>query len=78
MPKMDTQQILRDVKANLAKLDHCPGPHVFQPFVIPHRTFPRYRCAICGGEVEGTNKLWYEKGLAHARQVKPHGGAPPY
>lgn len=70
LTKADHQRIWEEVKANHAKLDGCPGPHDFQPCEsIRGTAVPRrYRCAICGGEVDTINRRWYQRGLDHARK----------
>jgi hypothetical protein len=64
----EAQRILADVRANLKRLDSCEGPHRFDP--IPEdvgKVFGiRYRCTLCGGEVDNHAKHWYERGLKHA------------
>lgn len=65
--------IWEEVKANAAKLEACPGPHAFER--IEGRPTPRYACRLCSGEVTGTDKAWYERGLAHARSAAT-GSAP--
>lgn len=69
IPKPEMVSIAEHVKANLAALDACPGPHEFAIDATPDRTIgKRWRCAKCGGEVDFGAKLWYEKGLAHGAQ----------
>lgn len=62
------------VVENLKRLDACPGPHDFEFIrhrgadgVGPKRT--RWRCTVCGGEVPGTARHWYVRGLTDARRV---------
>lgn len=68
-------EILVRVKDNIAKLDSCSGPHNFNICLdrrtrepvenpTPQQMFgARWRCSKCGGDVETTNKKWYERGL---------------
>lgn len=59
------KEILAQVRANMAKLDGCSGPHDFQP-ITEQKFFCRYRCTKCQGEVDSHAKIWYAKGLKHA------------
>lgn len=62
----ETRAIWEKVKANLATLKACTGPHDFQ--ALPgEKLFPRYRCSKCGGEADGHAVHWYAAGLAHGR-----------
>lgn len=69
MNRADVDEIFREVKANHAKLNACPGPH---EFTIEYRKIgPMVRdweCAKCHGHVENLYKMWYERGLAHGRK----------
>lgn len=66
IPRQEMVSIAEHVKANLAALDACPGPHEFTVDTTPDRTIgKRWRCAKCGGEVDCGVKMWYERGLAH-------------
>jgi hypothetical protein len=62
--------VTAEAKANLERLTSCPGPHRF--FTVErtqHRAIRRrYRCARCGGVVDGVQRYWYELGLEHARR----------
>lgn len=58
-------EIWEQVKANHAKLYHCPY-HEFEP-VLPLATKPNYRCKHCGGEVDATRYHWHEQG----RRARP-------
>lgn len=66
--KRDTiAQIHKDVKANMAKLDSCAGPHHFVE--LPGSTFldRKYECSKCGGTVRAPDYRWYMRGLSHGR-----------
>lgn len=70
--KIDTDEIIREVKANMARLEGCAGPHRF----VPHERYPsgmvrKYRCELCQGTIDGINKIWYERGLKHAQNATP-------
>lgn len=55
------------VQENLRKLDACEGPHdLFDQ--SPKKKFAKvWQCTKCGGNISGTNAIWYKKGLAHGR-----------
>lgn len=71
----NARAVFEEVKANLARLDGCPGPHRFAPVERADGVTPRggltneYRCATCQGTVSGHVRHWYERGLAHGRQA---------
>lgn len=60
--------ILDEVKANLAKLEACPGPHDFIAMEPEKVLTGRHRCSICGGEISLQARNWYARGLAHGRK----------
>jgi hypothetical protein len=65
MKPEDSQRIWDEVKANYAKLQACVGPHGFED-IDPGKTFgKRYRCRLCGGELDGAKVSWYQLGLEH-------------
>ena len=76
--RKQSKEILEEVKANIARLKTCPGPHDFsiginltgkEGGVSPRgNIYSRYQCSICKGEISTSNKLWYTKGLEHAHQ----------
>ena len=66
LPMSEMQKIWQEVKANAKTLDECGGPHDFQS-QDPGKPLAKYRCTKCGGVVDGTDKLWYERGLEHGR-----------
>lgn len=60
----DIKGLMAEVKTNFAKLDACPGPHDFE--AVDRKPLPnKYRCKVCGGEVDGHAAHWYRKGLEH-------------
>ena len=65
LPLSEMKSIWEQVKANAATLDACAGPHDFQR--LEERLLSKYRCTRCGGTVDGTDKLWYERGLKHGK-----------
>lgn len=58
---IDSKQIMAEVKANMAKLDGCVGPHDFVR--MEEKLFSKFRCTKCGGVVPGDSAGWYRKGL---------------
>lgn len=82
LPPTVQDEIFIQVKANMAKLDSCPGPHSFsiclnrrtkEPISnpTPQQLFgARWRCSKCGGDVDYHDKMWYSKGLMDG--VKHH------
>jgi hypothetical protein len=69
----DLDSIFQKVKANSKTLEECAGPHDFSICLDRRSELPvekpvfgcKWKCAKCGGIVEGTVKLWYDRGLAH-------------
>lgn len=65
---IDTKAILAEVRANMAKLEGCAGPHDFS---VPLRKIgsliAEWSCAKCGGHIPNIEKIWYERGLAHGQ-----------
>lgn len=58
-------EIFRRVKANQVLLDACPR-HRFED-VDPGKAFNKhFVCAACGGIVNVSAYLWYQRGLEHA------------
>jgi Zn finger protein HypA/HybF involved in hydrogenase expression len=75
-----TEEILADVKNNIAVLAKCLGPHNFSICLDRHTREPIdgaptqaqsfgawWRCSKCGGRVESLHKFWYEKGVHHGK-----------
>lgn len=62
------REIWDEVQENARRLDLCRG-HDFsvQLDADKARVRPRWQCRFCEGTVDGTAKLWYERGLAHGR-----------
>lgn len=81
IPARDTDEILKQVKENTAKLDGCSVPHDFSIALdrrthkpmenpTPQQTFGcRWQCAKCGGHVDAINRTWYNRGLKHGKVV---------
>lgn len=62
--------IIEDVKANLARLDGCAGPHRLALVPDPKREAQglsllgrKYFCSTCGGTMDAAAALWYARGL---------------
>ena len=68
-----TNKIMADIKANTDKLNSCTGHAFTIPFdrltkkeiSVPNLGC-RWRCSNCGGEVDATARIWYNKGVEHA------------
>ena len=74
LTNQDYQEIMKEVKANLTKLEECPGPHQFEGPLDKDLSFNKYRCKRCGGVIDGINQLWYQRGLKHGIQSAGGGG----
>ena len=70
--RAETDQILAGIRANTALLDGCGLPHDFQPIPQdrPNPFRQKLKCTKCGGEVDLTRGLWYNKGLEDAGKAK--------
>lgn len=67
LKKEDLNGILAEVKANIARLQSCEGPHDFKPTSgKPEATIgEKYECTKCKGRVDHIAYAWYKKGLDH-------------
>ena len=63
----EVKKIWEDVKKNQAKLRGCPGPHDFEDMNPNEAIRKKYRCRLCGGEIDGSKYYWYAMGLEHGR-----------
>lgn len=67
---MIDQQRLRDlaaeVKSNHAALEACPGHEFAKVECTRSIGGHRYRCARCGGLIDGVAHHWYERGRRDA------------
>jgi hypothetical protein len=61
------KSIWDSAKKNIQTLDNCAGPHDFEPIANPTNA-KKFRCKLCGGDVDADGNYWYEKGLAHGRE----------
>ncbi len=70
---IDFKEIIKEVKANQARLESCAGPHQF----VIHTTIPgtplgkTYRCERCQGTVDHHAHYWYQLGLKHSNNAIP-------
>lgn len=63
-PKIDSNAIMAEIRANTAQLDGCVKPHNFSVDASPDKPlFKKWQCSKCGGKVDAINKIWYERGL---------------
>lgn len=63
------KRLSEQVKKNRETLMNCKQ-HDFSIDLTPERVLgKRWKCAECGGEVEGSEKHWYELGLKHGKDV---------
>lgn len=63
-----SQELLAEVRSNLAKLNSCPVHH-FEPDGPKRVLLQRYRCTECGGTVDAHAFRWYSLGKAHGRHL---------
>lgn len=59
-----SQELLAEVRSNLAKLNSCPA-HDFHPDGPKRVLLQRYRCTQCHGTVDAHAFRWYSLGMAH-------------
>lgn len=65
MSKVDAKAIIASVQANTKALKECAGPHNFVQLFPNQPLRSRFRCSLCGGEVNVSAYLWYKNGLEH-------------
>lgn len=66
MNQEEARELWDRVVRNENALKTCKR-HAFVRDVTPDRTFSKkWQCSRCGGEVNSTQKWWYELGLEHA------------
>lgn len=69
LTREDSERIMAEVRANMARLAACSHPHAFRVIdATDARLWHRYRCAKCGGEADGVAVRWYENGLHHGQR----------
>lgn len=70
MTPAEAKALWDEVSAKGKALRACAGPHDFE-LLNPDKTVGRkYRCRLCGGEMDAVAKLHYEQGLAHGRRTR--------
>lgn len=63
---IDTKEILKEIRENMARLESCAGPHNFSIDATPKKPlFKKWTCSKCGGTIDAINRTWYERGLKH-------------
>lgn len=79
--RQEMDSIFQEVKANSKALDECRSPHDFSICIdrrtkeevsnpTPHQRFgAKWKCSKCGGTVDSTTRIWYEKGISHASKI---------
>lgn len=75
LTKKDMENILAEVKANIARLQGCDIPHDFKPTSgKPEATIgEKYECTKCKGRVDHVAYSWYVKGIEHASVLHVRG-----
>lgn len=63
MTRDEAHRLLAEVKENHARLDACVA-HRFSA-LEPGKLGSRYRCDVCGGEVDAHAAHWYRTGRLH-------------
>ncbi len=61
-------ELLRKIRENHETLDNCKG-HDFSIDLNPESRFStikKWKCSVCGGEVDFQAKYWYEEGVKKA------------
>jgi len=65
---------------NVRRLHSC-GLHAFKLIERTKGSSKRYKCAHCGGVVDATARMWYERGVQHGHDrysgTKTKGTKPP-
>jgi len=75
--KEEMLALWEEVKANSKRLVDCSGPHDFVGIEAElqgetkdgGKLYRRYVCTKCGGKILSHDKLWYERGLQHGREL---------
>lgn len=68
--KLNAGELLREVRANLKRLDECKGPHEFEvtETTLEGKLPTKYQCKRCGGTTDQHAVRWYEDGRKHERR----------
>lgn len=64
---INLEQIYKEVLANRDKLNSCDKHQFDTPTEEGKVVGVHWICSNCGGEVDGSAKLWYEKGREHGK-----------
>jgi hypothetical protein len=73
--RVESKNILAEVRANLKRLDECEGPHEFELVLdTASEARKKHRCRKCGGTIDSTRRAWYDRGLEHGRREVGHVG----
>lgn len=57
-------------KDNHRRLQECKAPHDFSIDLRPQQTVgKRWKCQKCSGEIDDAHRVWYVRGLEHARSI---------
>lgn len=64
----EQKKIIEEIRHNKRLLEGCPRHDFSEEVKQPHRVISKWKCSKCGGIVDYSEKLWYEKGIAHASQ----------
>lgn len=68
IPKTEQMKIMEEIRHNRQLLDGCSRHDFSEEVKQPHRALSKWKCVNCGGIVDYSEKLWYEKGIEHASQ----------
>ncbi len=72
MSKIDVQEIMREVRENLDRLQACKG-HKWPKIEREKRSpLEKYTCTECKGKVGFTEMLYYVRGAVHYGGVDPN------
>lgn len=65
---IDITKLMDEAKTNLKKLESCKL-HKFDIDLMPDKPeiLKVYKCSKCGGELNWAQKIWYERGVEHAK-----------
>lgn len=76
MTPSEVKVLFEEVKANIARLRDCDGPHDFVGIESElqgetkdgGKLYRRYICTKCGGKLIAHDVHWYKQGLAHGQR----------
>lgn len=77
--KINVKKIWEQVKENQKRLNGCTSHNFIElidgelqtggTIYTSRKIGKRFKCLNCGGQIESTNKNWYDKGLKHGQLV---------